>query len=282
MPNKPLQPTPTRREVLYTLGAAFFSAARPSAQAGSLEFDGIDHVEFYVSQVERTRDFFASVFGNTVLRNATAAKNYLKIGSAYLAFERPRTAGGPLTADHVSVAIRNIDMAQVHAVLDAGGIPYRDYPSGRDTAVVDADGVRTQLSPENGWSFLRPPTFAPEAVVVRAEAVFRPEGIEQVLLNVSEPDASAKFYEKIFGSVALRNNNRIWFRVGRSRVGLVKTPEGQRPGVHHFCVSAAAFDYDAVIARLTALGAKIEPPELPGAPSFRDPDGMLVQVSAAV
>ena len=84
--------TVTRREALCAIGAALFSAVRPSAQAGSLEFDGIDHVEFYVSQVERTRDFFASVFGDTVLRNATAAKNYLKIGSAYLAFERPRTA----------------------------------------------------------------------------------------------------------------------------------------------------------------------------------------------
>jgi catechol 2,3-dioxygenase-like lactoylglutathione lyase family enzyme len=274
-------PTPTRRAALGAIGAALFQAARPVAQAGSLEFDGIDHVEFYVSQVERTRDFFASVFGNTVLRNATAAKNYLKIGSAYLAFERPRTAGGLLTTDHVSVAIRNIDMAQVHAVLDSRGIPYRDYPSGRDTAVVDADGVRTQLSPENGWSFLRPPTFAPEAVVIREGPVFRPEGIEQVLLNVADPDASARFYEKIFGPVALRDNNRVWFRVGRSRLGLLKTPEGQRAGVHHFCVAAAPFDYDAVAARLAALGAKVEPPELPGVPSFRDPDGMLVRVNAA-
>jgi len=51
--------------------------------------------------------------------------------------------------------------------------------------------------------------------------------------------------------------------------------------VDHFCVAAEPFAYDAVVARLAALGAKIEPPELPGAPSFRDPDGMLVQVSPA-
>jgi catechol 2,3-dioxygenase-like lactoylglutathione lyase family enzyme len=217
----------TRRQALSAIGAALFQAARPSAQAGSLEFDGIDHVEFYVSQVERTRDFLASVFGSTALRNATASKNYLKIGSAYLAFERPRTAGGPLTTDHVSVAIRDIDMAHVHAVLESGGIPYRDYPSGRDTAVVDADGIRTQLSPENGWSFLRPPTFTPDAIVVREEPVFHPAGIEHVLLNVADPETSARFYEKIFGPVALRSNNRIWFRAGRSRVGLLKTPEGK-------------------------------------------------------
>ena len=82
-----------------------------------------------------------------------------------------------------------------------------------------------------------------------------------------------------FGPVSARNNNRIWFRLGSSRIGLLKTPDGERPGVNHFCVSAEPFNYDAVVARLAALGAKIEPQELPGSPSFRDPDGMLVQVS---
>jgi catechol 2,3-dioxygenase-like lactoylglutathione lyase family enzyme len=271
----------TRREVLYVIGAGMFSAARPSAQEASLELDAVDHVEFYVSQVERTRNFFATVFGNTLLKNVSAAKSYVKIGSAYLAFERPRTAGGPLTTDHVSVAIRDIEMARVHAFLDSRGIAYRDYPSGRDTAIVDGDGIRTQLSPQNGWSLLRPPTFAPDTVVLQEEAVFRPTGIEHILLNVADPEASARFYEKVFGPVSLRRNNRVWFRVGRSRIGLLKTPEGQPPGVNHFCVSAEPFDYDGVVARLAALGAKVEPPELPGAPSFRDPDGMLMQVSTA-
>lgn len=117
---------PTRREAFYFVGAGMLAAARPSAQGAPLEFDAVDHVESYVSQVERTRDFLASVFGNTLLKNASASKSYLKIGSAYLAFERPRTAGGPLTTDHVSVAIRNIEMARVHALLDSRGIAYRD------------------------------------------------------------------------------------------------------------------------------------------------------------
>jgi catechol 2,3-dioxygenase-like lactoylglutathione lyase family enzyme len=276
---------PTRREALFAIGAGTLSAVHLSAQDASLEFDAVDHIEFYVSQVERTRNFFASVFGGTLLKNASASKSYIRIGSAYLAFERPRTAGGPLTTDHVSIAIRHIDMASVHALLDSRGIAYRDYPSGRDTAIVDGDGIRTQLSPENGWSFLEPPTFTPDDVVPdnvleKNAAVFRPTGIEHVLLNVADPETSARFYEKVLGPVSVRNDNRIWFPVGRSRIGLLETPEGQRPGVNHFCVSAEAFNYDAAVARLAALGAKVEQPELPGAPSFRDPDGMLVQVSA--
>jgi catechol 2,3-dioxygenase-like lactoylglutathione lyase family enzyme len=221
----------------------------------------------------------AALFGNTVLKNASASKNYIKIGSAYLAFERPRTAGGPLITDHVSVAIRNIEMPRVHTFLDSRGIAYRDYPSGRDTAIVDADGIRTQLSPENGWSFLKPPTFAPDAVVLQEAPVFRPTGIEHVLLNVADLEVSVRFYEKVFGAVSRRDNNRVWFQLGRSRIGLIKTSEGQRPGVHHFCVSAEPFNYDAVVARLAARGATVEPPERPGVPTFRDPDGMRVQVS---
>ena len=127
---------------------------------------------------------------------------------------------------------------------------------------MDADGIRIQLSPENGWSFLRPPTFAPDTVAVRDEPVFRPAGIEHVLLNVADPDASAGFYEKIFGPVALRNNNRIWFRLGRSRIGLLKTPDGQRPGVDYFLVSAAPSP-TTLLSPTTALGAKSNHPNCP-------------------
>lgn len=269
----------TRREALGAIGAGMLSAARVPAQDAMLEFTAIDHLEFYVSQVTRTRDFFAAVCGNALLRNASAAKSYVRAGSSYLAFERPRTEGGPLTTDHVSVAIRNMEMPRVHAFLDSRGITYRDYPSGRDTAIIDGDGVRTQLSPENGWSLLQPPTFSPDPVALAGAPVFRPTGIEHVLINVADPEASVRFYEKVFGPVALRADKRIWFRVGRSRIGLIETPSGQRPGVRHFSVAAEPFNYDTAVARLSALGARIEPPDSPGAVSFRDPEGMLVKVS---
>jgi catechol 2,3-dioxygenase-like lactoylglutathione lyase family enzyme len=270
----------TRREALSLAGAAALWVARPSAQEAALEFDGIDHVEFYVSQVQRTRDFLAAVFGTTLLVNATAAKSYVKVGSGYFAFERPRTEGGPLTTDHVSMAIRNIEMPRVHALLDARGIAYRDYPSGRDTAILDGDGISTQLSPPNGWSLLKPPNFAPDAIVLREEPVFRPTGIEHVLLNVTDPDAAARFYAKVFGVESRRLNDRSWFQVGRSRLGLQKTADGDHVGVHHVGVAAEPFAYDVAVARLRALAATVERPEIQGAPSFRDPDGMLVQVKA--
>ena len=263
----------TRRQVLGLVGAGALYA-----QTSPLQFAALDHIEFYVSDVEKSRDFFVRLFGNTVLKNTSASKKYLKLGSAYMAFERPRTAGGAITVDHFSASIRNMDMARVHAHLEAQGIAYRDYPSGRDTAVTDADGTRTQLSPENGWSVLVPPNFTPESVAVREEPIFRATGIEHILLNVGDPERAAAFYEKIFGPVTSRNNNRTWFQIGGSRLGLLKTPDGQKAGVNHYCVQAEAFDYAAVVKRLEAMGAKVEPAEVAGAPSFRDPDGSLMQV----
>ena len=79
----------TRREAICAIGAGVLSATPLSAQDAALEFDGVDHIEFYVSQVERTRDFFAALFGNTVLKNTSASKSYLKLGASYMAFERP-------------------------------------------------------------------------------------------------------------------------------------------------------------------------------------------------
>jgi catechol 2,3-dioxygenase-like lactoylglutathione lyase family enzyme len=115
---------------------------------------------------------------------------------------------------------------------------------------------------------------------MRQEAIFRPTGLDHILLNVTDPERSAAFYEKFLGAVTQRNNNRIWFQAGTSRIGLLKTPAGQRAGVNHFCVSAATFDYETVMGRLKKIGVNVEAAEVAGAPEFRDLDGSLIQVMA--
>jgi catechol 2,3-dioxygenase-like lactoylglutathione lyase family enzyme len=136
-----------------------------------------------------------------------------------------------------------------------------------------------QLGSENSWEQLLKGTASPDAVTI-GEPIFRATGIDHILLNVSDPEKSAAFFEKIFGPVAQRNNNRTWFQVGKSRVGLLQTPSGQRAGVNHYCVSAEPFDYQIAAKNLAEAGAKVESPEVQGAPEFRDPDGYLVQVMA--
>jgi catechol 2,3-dioxygenase-like lactoylglutathione lyase family enzyme len=263
-----------RRELMTVFGAGVLAVRRLTAQEQALTYSALDHIEFYVSNAEKSRDFFVRIFGNTLLNRNN--KRYLKLGASYMAFEQPR-ANGEIKVDHTSIAIKGLEMPKLHTLLEQRGVAYQDYPSGRDTAVVDADGIRLQLSPENGWSLLNPTNFKPEEIALADEPIFRPAGIDHVVLNVTEPENTAAFYQKFLGAPQ-RRDNRIWFQVGASRIVLQKTPVGMQPGVFYFCVTASAFNAQAASRRLQQIGAKVEAPEVAGTVRFRDPDGYLIQI----
>jgi len=262
-----------RRDALSLAAAACVTGSLRAADA-PLAFAALDHVEFTVSDIEKSLEFYVLVFGNTVMKNNQTTRRYIRLGSAYIALDKAQQ----IRVDHFCAGIPGFDIAAVHSLLQQRGIAYRDFPSGKDLAVTDPDGIRAQLAVSNGWEQLKSGTASPESVP-GGDPIFRATGIDHILLNVSDPEKSAEFYSKIFGPVSQRNNNRIWFQAGQSRVGLLKTAEGGRAGVNHYCVSAAAFDYDAVVKKLTDAGAKVEMPEAAGLPQFRDPDGFLVQVT---
>jgi catechol 2,3-dioxygenase-like lactoylglutathione lyase family enzyme len=264
-----------RRELLGTFVVSLLARRGFGVQALPPAFAGLDHIEFYVSNVEKSRDFFVRIFGNTV-KNRNG-KRYLKLGSTYMAFEAPRGNGG-IRVDHFSVSIKGLDMPKLHTFLEQRGVMFQDYPSGRDTGITDSDGIRTQLSPEDGWSFLNTPNFPAEDVAIHDEPIFHPEALNHILLNVTDPGKSTAFYERFLGSVVERSNGRVWFQAGTSRIGLMPTPANERPGVHHFCISAAGFDYNTAVSKLQQSGAAIERAETPGVIQFRDPDGLRIQI----
>ena len=270
-----------RRQVARKLAAPVLGGLMLRPAWGADErprFASLDHVEFSASDLMRTVAFYTRIFGNDLYKNKRVDKHYLKLGPTYLGIDK---GVAPLKIDHHSVGIANLDMAAVHAYLERQGVPYKDYPSGRDTSFIDPDGTKTQLSAEHSWSSMVPNTAAPEEFAIEGPPIFRATGMEHILLNVSDPEKSAEFYARIFGPVSRRNNNRIWFQIGTSRVGLLKTPAGAKAGVNHYCVSAEAFEYAATVKKLEQAGAKMEEPEIAGAPQFRDPDGYLVQVMPA-
>jgi catechol 2,3-dioxygenase-like lactoylglutathione lyase family enzyme len=262
-----------RREVLGVLGAGMLAAAATSRR---LRLSMVDHLEFWVSDPQNSAAFYAAAFGNAVLKNNKTSRRYVKLGAAYAAMDR----GPEHRVDHFCVGIEGFQISQMHSYLEERSIAYKDYPSGRDLSVSDPDGTRMQLAADNGWAQLLNGTASPESTAA-GNAIFQPIGLDHVLLNVSDTEKSTAFYEKILGPVVQRNHNRIWFQAGKTRIGLLPTPGGQRPGVNHFCVSAAPFDYDAVMQKLKQAGAEPEAPEVKGAPEFRDPDGYLVQVMRA-
>lgn len=262
-----------RRELLSVLGVSALALRKAAAAEAALPFAALDHVEFLVSDVEKSAAFYARVFGNSVLKNNKTTRRYVQIGASYLAMDK-----GQVRVDHVCAGIPKFDVAAVHAYLDTKGVTYRDFPSGKDLAVTDPDGTRLQLATDNGWAQLLGGTASPETISTGGEPIFRPTGIDHILLNVTDPEKSAAFYEKILGPVTQRNNNRIWFQAGTGRIGLLQTPAGEKAGVNHYCVAVAKFDYDAAVNKLQQAGIKFDKPEIAGAPDLRDPDGYRVQI----
>lgn len=261
-----------RREMLTLLGVGA-SMARPAAAAAALPFTALDHVETSAPDAARSAAFYARVFGGSLWKNRQTPKRYVKLGPCYIAIDQKPQAG----FDHFSAGIADYDIAALHSYLQERGISYRDFPSGRDLNVTDPDAIRVQLSSHNSWAPLEGTTAVAEAPADPA-AILQVTGLDHILLNVSDPERSAAFYEKIFGPVAQRNNGRVWFQTGKSRVGLLRTPDGQKAGVNHFCVAAAPFNAAAVTKELEQAGAKLEKSDDPAAPQFRDLDGFLLQV----
>jgi catechol 2,3-dioxygenase-like lactoylglutathione lyase family enzyme len=266
-----------RREVLGLLGAGAVAARTLSAADQPLHFTALDHVEISEPNSTTSAAFYSKVFGGQIWKNNQTQRRYVLLGPCYIAIEQGRE---PFGVDHFSAGMEPFDIAALHAYLEQRGIAYRDYPSGRDLNITDPDGVKIQLSADNTWSQLKGATASPETVTEARNPIFQPTGLDHILLNVSDPERSAAFYQKIFGPISQRNNNRIWFQAGRSRIGLLQSTASQKPGVNHFCVSAAPFDYAAAIKKLEEVKAKVEPPEVATAPEFRDLDGLLIQVMA--
>jgi len=264
-----------RREALSALGAGAWAARLAAAATEpALHFGGLDHVEFTVSDVAKSIAFYARIFGNTVLKNNKTTRRYLQLGPCYIAMEQAQE----IHVDHFCAGIEGFQIAGLHSYLEQRGIAYRDYPSGRDLYVTDPDGTRMQLGADSSWNSLLGGTASPESLPNTGEPIFRPTGFDHILVNVSDPEKSAAFYEKIFGPATRRNNNRTWFQAGKTQVGLLQTPSGQRPGVNHFCVAAASFDYASATKKLELAGARLVDPEVGAAPEFRDPDGLPIQV----
>ena len=264
-----------RRDLFQFFGAAALLDRKGAAAGSSLSFTALDHVGITVSDAQKSAAFYARVFGATVYKDKQSERRYLKLGPGYLSIQQAAAASRDYRVDHISPGVKGFVDADVEQYLKGHAVAFRKTESG--PFVTDPDGIDVQLSPGNSWNrAIR--SASPESYPASGEPVFHPTGLDHLLLDVKDPEASAGFYERIFGPVSQRNNNRTWFQTGDSRIGLLAAAGGRRPGVNHFCVSATAFEHEAVIRKLEYTGARPGKPEVAGAPEFRDPDGILVQV----
>lgn len=113
-------------------------------------------------------------------------------------------------------------------------------------------------------------------------------GLDHIALRVSDLARSKRFYLDHLGvSILSESENNVMLRAGRSWIALfndmavtsgIARPPG--PGMDHFAFSTSArHSFDALMATLRARNLN---PVSPGATRriyFRDPDGIVVQLS---
>jgi catechol 2,3-dioxygenase-like lactoylglutathione lyase family enzyme len=240
------------------------------------QYAAIDHIEFFVTDLERSLHFYTRLFGNDLWKNNQTERRYLMLGNSYMALEQREAA----KVDHVCFGINNFDIAAVHRFLDMQGIAWQDYPSGNDLRVDDRDGTRTQLAQNASWKQLSQTTASPQSYPQAEAPVFNPLALDEIFISVTNLEVDSLFYSRLLNETGTLQAGSLWFDVGSARLRLTQTPVGQAPGVNYFAVRVSITDLGAAAEAVFAAGGIIET-ILPDGFSFWDPDGHRVLVRTA-
>src|SRR5262249_4988292 len=102
----------------------------------------------------------------------------------------------------------------------------------------------------------------PSDLPVEANGLVTPLGLDHVVLNVRDINASLPYYHVVYGKdvdgVREHNPERLWLNLkADTRIGLQQTAAGQSPRIEHFCIKVRPFDRGAVTAGLKKIGAEV-------------------------
>ena len=137
--------TVTRRELIVAL--ATLAAGTTTNAAAGLKVSRLDHISLQVSDLQRSREFYTSVFAASVNTTPRPA-NELRLDLGDNAILVLRRAGVPGQVDHLGVRVEGFDRASVAQRLRGSGIIPVDEPNVPGTVgfhVVDPDGFKVQL-----------------------------------------------------------------------------------------------------------------------------------------
>ena len=169
------------------------------------------------------------------------------------------------------------------SALQAAGLPSVPTGAGGLGMWPDPDGLELQL--------FQPPAGLVTAAVksplpVDGEGVLMPNGVDHVLLLVSNLERSLPYYRQVYGPAAERPRDgigRVWFQLERgTRIGLQQIADGRTPSIGHFAIKVAPFDRAALLTRLRELSADVLPSaDEPDVVRFRDNNGIIVELRVA-
>jgi len=249
---------------------------------------GLDHVNIRVPDVRRSTDFYIRLFGMQVARAPNAKAQtanpaspsgelwFIRLGESFLAISPTGTQVKP-GVDHFSFAIAGFNGERVKSQLAGLNQQWPDSSS-NNLWLRDPAGHVIQLNAALDSS--RVPGAGVGAVLVepdggtKREPAFQAVQLSQLTLSVPNLEPSAEYYRKLLGEMAeMREKGR--FRVGKSEFVLVTASGGES-----FRVGIVGFDSSAVTTKLKTLGVNSTVAPDKSAVSFRDPDGITVEIGA--
>ncbi len=129
----------SRRDLVQ--GLALLTATTAQAQPTGFTGNGINHLSLYVSDLQRSSEFYQRAF-NGKLRDKTDQEIRIAIGRSRIALRRGSPVG---KVDHFAIGIDNFNQNAVIADLKARGAePSTNADAGLH--VLDPDGYPVQLS----------------------------------------------------------------------------------------------------------------------------------------
>jgi catechol 2,3-dioxygenase-like lactoylglutathione lyase family enzyme len=269
----------TRREVLAMIAVApgaLAAGARLAAQGSQLPLrtSGLEHVGFTVPDPQKSAAFYGRIFDPQIFQEMSPPlRYYCRLGISYVAFGPGNNA--PPRIDHFCATVEDYRLGEMRAELATHGIRL----AGTDgfNAVTDPDGIRTQFMATPGGLL---PTIIASTRVTQDDAICHAVGLDHVVLHVPEPEKSAEFYRRFFGTETARDRTpeRIWFTAARTRLGLEKLAPGGTPHINRFGIRVAGFDPPAVARRLGAIGVTVLSSAGDPIVRFRDADGITVEL----
>jgi catechol 2,3-dioxygenase-like lactoylglutathione lyase family enzyme len=275
----------TRRE--FIAGAVLLGTAGTALRLEAAVAAGsIDHVNIHVQDVQRSADFYTKLFGVDVARAPNAKAQtanpaspsgvlwFIRLGRSFLAIS-PLPAGESPGLDHFSFGIPGFNGEAVKSQLAGLNQQWPDSPS-NNLWLKDPAGRVIQLNAPADAS--RVPGAGVGAVLVeppggvKRQPAFQAARVTLLTIAVRQLEPSATYYRKLLGAEN-EQTQKGRFRVGNSAFALGPASDGD-----YFRVGVPGFDAAAIVAKLKSLGVKADVTRDKSTLSFRDLDGIQVQI----
>lgn len=268
----------SRRAALCGLGGGLAMALRSAAQTASpglpLRTTGLEHYGYTTPDSEAAARFYGRLFDTQLFKEKDPPPRfYVRLGISYVAFGQHTDV--PPFIDHFCVLTEGYGRGEARKAMEAAGIAFAGGDGPRGMA-ADPDGLRLQLLAVPGGLA---GTIVPGPRISVEEPLFHPIGTDHLVLHVSNLEASAAHYKKIFGAELPRTKKpeRVWFQIAHTRLALEQAAAGEKPSIHHISLRVADFDPKSAPAKLKQANAEVIAAN-GKAVTFKDPNGLEMEI----